>query len=123
MYLQPRGEDLLQLVENECSSTTYSTEANVSEEEVGDKNPQSNDQVVPIDLEECRDEPKVVDPECRVQDPEGNDISQKVEGDITTVEFEPCFTQIKDLQEGKTVDSAANLVGAVMKLWDVSYVD
>ena len=122
MYLQPRGEDLL---ENECSSTTHSTEVNVPEEEAGDNGLQSNDQVVPIDLEECHDEPnlKVVDLECLEEDPEGNYISQKVEGDITTVEFEPCFTQIKDLQEGKSGDSAANLVGVVIKLWDVSYVN
>ena len=113
VYLQPRGEDLLQLIENECSSTTYSTEVNVSEEEVGDKNPQSNDQVVPIDLEECRDEPKVVDPECLVQDPEGNDIciSQNLEGDnyyhgYICLSMQLCFTQIKDLQEGKNVDGA-----------------
>ena len=78
VYLQPGGEELLELLENGCSSTINTTEVNVSEEEARDNDPQSNDQVVPIDSEECRDEH---DRECLLQDPEGNDITQKSECD------------------------------------------
>ena len=60
---------------NRCSSTTYSTEVNASEEEAVDNGLQSNDQVVPIDLEECHDEPKVLHLKGCLEDTKGNDIS------------------------------------------------
>ena len=62
---QPGHEQLLELLENECrgcSSTTQSAEMNVFLFQKHGNDPQSNDQVMQIDLEECHDEPKVLDP-------------------------------------------------------------
>ena len=47
---------------------------NVPEEEAGDNGLQSNDQVVPIDLD-CRDELKVLHLKGCLEDTKGNDIS------------------------------------------------
>lgn len=75
MYLQPGHEELLELlVYKEGSSTVHSTEVNVFQEEDSADDPQSNDQAVPITLE--HNESKVLDLECLLEDPEGNDCTK-----------------------------------------------
>ena len=82
---QPGHEELLQLFDNEykdrCSSTTLSVEVNVSQNEAGDNDPQSNDQVPPvvqIYQEEYDDEPKVPNLEghLSLEDTEGKYCKQ-----------------------------------------------
>ena len=81
---QPGHEELLQILEtqNECkedSSITQSAEVNASQEETGDNDLQSNDQVPPVvqilDLEECHDGQMVSDRDGPLEEPEGNDIA------------------------------------------------
>ena len=82
---QPGHEELLQLFDSEykdrCSSTTLSAEVNVSQNEAGYNDPQSNDQVPPvveIYQEEYDDEPKVPDLEGHLglEDTEGKYCKQ-----------------------------------------------
>ena len=65
---QPGHEELLQLLENDCkdrSSITQSAEMNVSQKE---DDPQSNDQVAQVDLEDCH-EPNILALEAPWEDP------------------------------------------------------
>ena len=71
---EPGHEDLLNLLEKECKSTTQSAEVNIpQEEEAGDDDPQSNDQVVQIGLEEFHNEPDLE--QCLLEDPGGNNFT------------------------------------------------
>ena len=76
---EPGHEELLQLLEcKDCSSTTQSAEVNVSQKEAGNNDPQSNEEVAQIVLEDCHDEPNVLDLKLEgpLDDPEGNITSR-----------------------------------------------